>query len=225
MSNHSDSTKRKVAGDPCWNNSCLTYLPRIGKVCSHCGHQCSRSIEPFSRTCRQISLRGCPACGNPFGMTQDTLKELLHYDPETGVFRWLVRLSNRSPVGSVAGAVNGKRYRIIGIKGKVFYAHRLAWAITHGHWPECHIDHINGDTLDNRIQNLRLATRHQNGRNRGVPASNTSGFKGVSFDRKSGKWRVQVSGKHIGLFATIEAAAVLARVTREKLHGEFARHE
>lgn len=106
-------------------------------------------------------------------------------------------------------------------------AHRLAWLYVYGEWPDAEIDHINGNTGDNRISNLRPATRAQNGANRGRQTNNASGVKGVCWHAQSGKWRamIRISGKsrHLGLFNDIgAAAAAYARATVNR-NGEFAR--
>ena len=142
-------------------------------------------------------------------ITQERLKELLHYDPETGVFTWLVRLSNRGLVGSHAGSLVAG-YIDIGISSKSYRAHRLAWLYVNGEWPEDALDHINGDTADNRIKNLRETNKSENGQNVcEARINNQSGFLGVS--PKRGKWRatIMVDGKqtHLGSFDTPELAA------------------
>ena len=85
-------------------------------------------------------------------LTAARLRELLHYDPETGVFTWL-RSQGKAKIGNVAGIL--QRYRTITIDGSPFKAHRLAWLYTHRVWPVHQIDHINGLKDDNRITNLR----------------------------------------------------------------------
>ena len=157
---------------------------------------------------------------------------------KTGEFRWKERprehfetqrvwkIWNGRHPGAVAGRVNNG-YREIGIKNIRYLAHRLAWLYVHGEWPQHQIDHIDGDKLNNLIANLRLATNSQNGANRGAPADNTSGYKGVS--RAKQRWRAVISVKgryrHLGTFGTAEEAyAAYCKAARE-LHGEFARVE
>lgn len=93
--------------------------------------------------------------------------------------------------------------------------------------PEFHVDHINGDTLDNRRENLRLCTRSQNLMNRGMPSSNTSGYKGVSRSKDCKKWRAQVKFEgatiYLGMFDTAKDAAVAYNETALKYHGSFAK--
>jgi hypothetical protein len=131
----------------------------------------------------------------------------------------------RSP-GDSAGITcpDGRRY--VGIDGKRYAAHRLAWFYMTGKWP-AEIDHRNCDPLDNRFENLREATRSQNNANMRMRADNSSGKKGVSWDRERNSWKAQISvnGVHklIGRFPSIEAAAAAYGEAAYKHFGEFAR--
>lgn len=111
------------------------------------------------------------------------------------------RLSNRVRIGSVAGAKDKSGYVIIGIKGRLYKAHRLAWLHFYGEWPSFHLDHINGITSDNRIFNLRQCDDFENMQNQGMSTKNKSGYMGVSFDKERCKWQASISvrGKSIGL--------------------------
>jgi hypothetical protein len=152
-------------------------------------------------------------------LTQERLKELLDYNPETGVFVWRV---SKGPckAGSVAGTVNNNGYVHIKIERKLHQAHRLAWLYTYGCWPDKDIVHINRMKTDNRIENLRDTDK--NDWNRDKHSNNTSGYPGVSWDKRSKKWRakITVSGKqmHLGLFNTPEAANAAYMAAKEKLH-------
>lgn len=162
-------------------------------------------------------------------LTAERARELLSYDPATGEFRWKVTNSNRCKAGNVAGwdQDDGKgRVRIcITVDGKKHKAHRLAWLITHGVWPPQLIDHINGNSADNRLCNLRLATPSQNSFNRGEQSTNTSGHKGVW--RKYRRWRADIwanGRKHgLGSYATKEEAAAAYQRAAQQLHGEYWR--
>lgn len=167
------------------------------------------------------------------GPTQERLKEVLRYEPETGVFVWAVTNSRRASAGSIAGCTatqnRGKRYRVLRVDGKLLRAARLAHLYMTGEWPVDEIDHINGDGLDDRWCNLRQATRAQNNANTGIPAHNTSGFKGVSFDKKSGLYEAYISVDNkkqaLGRHATPELAHAAYVVAAERLRGAFARME
>ncbi len=162
-------------------------------------------------------------------ITAEELRNVLSYDPETGVFVWLVR-SGRCGAGSVAGSIKKRRSSAhvrIHVFGTQYYAHRLAWLYMTGKWPELKIDHVNNDGTDNRFINLRLATSSQNGGNSRKPNTNTSGIKGVRFE--DGKWRAQlcVEGMrlHIGLFNCPTAAHIAYCKAAKEYFGEFARLE
>lgn len=163
------------------------------------------------------------------GLTAERLRQVLSYDPDTGIFQWKVRMSSRIAVGSVAGCnakyTKGNQYRVIGVDKTNYLAHRLAWLHVHGEWPAGEIDHINLDGLDNRIGNLRLATREQNQRNVGISKRNTSGAKGVSLHH-NGKWRATIYADrsyYLGSFATVEEASAAYERAAAKYHGDFAR--
>lgn len=165
-------------------------------------------------------------------VTQDELRKLFFYDPENGQFiRRVTRRTARA--GTVAGTVwtgrDGRKYRQIFINGRVYLEHRLAWLYIFGKWPRHFIDHIDTDGLNNRLCNLREATHAENKRNTKAPASNTSGFKGVTWHRQRSKWqaKIKVNGrtKHLGLFETPEAAHAAYSKAAKSHYGQFARAE
>ncbi len=124
-------------------------------------------------------------------LTRERLKELLDYDPATGIFVWKVdRGNNRVKVGSAAGGGgdDGRGYNRIMIDGKSYRSHRLAWLDVYGSFPPDMIDHINGIRDDNRIENLRAVSNQENSRNVNKSTNNTSGYLGVCWDKhkKSG---------------------------------------
>jgi hypothetical protein len=142
-------------------------------------------------------------------LTAQRLRELLSYDPETGVFRWIKPPQGRaftSPVGSS----DDKGYLTIRVDYGRYKAHRLAWLHVHGEWPAGHIDHINRDKADNRISNLRVVNDSENQQNRFAPNTNTSGHKGVHMAKRPRKWKAQawLNGKHFhfGYFERMEDA-------------------
>lgn len=160
-------------------------------------------------------------------LSSESVSRRLYYEPSSGNFIRKVK-ANAIPAGSVAGSVTKNGYVEIHILGRRVLAHRLAWLITHGEWPAFQIDHKNGVRHDNRISNLREASNAQNQANQPIRRTNKSGFKGVSFDRLTGKWRADISiggkGRYLGSFRDIEDAAKAAAKAREKYHGEFANH-
>ena len=124
----------------------------------------------------------------------DRLRELLSYDPETGVFVWLRRTNAMVPSGAQAGSVNAVGYRYITIKRKHYLAHRLAWAMSHGSWPAIQIDHINCIKDDNRLCNLREATRSLNMENRRyAQKNNVSGLLGAHWAPKDQVWVAHIT--------------------------------
>jgi hypothetical protein len=167
--------------------------------------------------------------------SQAELHRLFEYNADTGDLIWKVRpvsdfksqhgcsIFNARDAGEVAGGSNASGYLYIGIGGVNYRAHRLTYAYVHGKCPaDMELDHRNGDKLDNRVENLRLVTRAQNCQNRNKFQSNTSGFKGVSFNKKAGKFRAYIHGKHLGLFPTAESAAEAYNAAAIALHGDFA---
>ena len=163
----------------------------------------------------------------PLMLTQDELRSVLHYEPASGEFTWLVSLNSRTRRGKKAGdQVKSGRYWRIGFRGRSYRAHRLAWFWMTGEWPSKEIDHKDNDGLNNKWANLREADRYQNMANRGAHAGNAIGLKGV-YLHKQGKFiaRLQVKNKrvYLGVFETPEAAhEAYSRAAQETL-GEFAR--
>ena len=163
-------------------------------------------------------------------LTAEYLRKALSYDHETGVFRWKWREGHRGCLNArqtdkIAGAVNGDGYVLININHRTYKAHRLAWLYIHGFWPINDIDHINGERTDNRIANLREATRQENTHNRKINKNNSTGITGVNWDKQHQKYRVRIKDNHIGLFTTLEAAATARAAAEIKYFGEFRRSE
>jgi hypothetical protein len=160
-------------------------------------------------------------------ITQNELKQVLHYNQDTGVFTWLVSKQGQKGIGSKAGCLTLGGYYSITIDREFYLAHRLAWFYVYGTWPANTIDHINGDTQDNRICNLREATSSQNGMNRLEQSNNTSGHRGVTFHKKAQKWRAHIKinqkQKHLGLFITKELAIEARNKAEEELFRNFRR--
>lgn len=154
-------------------------------------------------------------------LTQERLKQILKYDPKTGIFIWSIDTSKRSKKGTVAGSkhkANGCWQ--IGFNKKVYKAHRLAFLFMEGYVPENEIDHIDRNPLNNKWDNLREASRTCNTRNRNVFKNNASGLTGVYFNKNSNKWYSQIKIKklfHLGTFNNI-IDAVKARWNAEVQH-------
>lgn len=161
-------------------------------------------------------------------LTAERLREVLDYDPDTGIFTWKMRIGS-AVAGKEAGCVvrysDRLSYKQLQVDGRLDTAHRLAWLYVYGEWPSELIDHKDGDGLNNRIDNLRLANKAQNSINRGPQANNTSGYKGVTWYARRKKWmvRLKVSGRPIflGYFDDKEDAAKAYRAAAEKHFGEY----
>jgi acylphosphatase len=163
-------------------------------------------------------------------LTQDRLKELLHYCPETGVFTWL---NNRGRVktGEIAGFIkrnaNGKKYVQIVIEGNHYYAHRLAVLYVTGSFPTSVVDHGNGNGSDNAYVNLQTVTQLDNSHNQKKHRTNTSGFTGVVWNKKDRRWRAVIcsNGKHVYLGQYISKDdAIRTRQAAEVQYGYHPNH-
>lgn len=158
-------------------------------------------------------------------LTQEHLKRLLSYNAETGLFTWIsAPARGRSYAGQVAGTAHPCGYWLIGISGKRYLAHRLAWLFMTGGMPADQIDHKDGDRNNNRFANLRAATNSQNGVN--SRASGQIGIRGVYVHKPSGRYRVQLGKdgkkKHVGYYDTLDEAKLAATSAAQALHGEYA---
>lgn len=180
----------------------------------------------------------------------DELRQLLNYDPETGLFVWKRRPEEMFEArGSIAratgaGCWNGRwagrpafglctthGYMIGSIQFQKVRAHRVAWAMHYGAWPNSEVDHINGNRADNRINNLRLVTSSENKQNMKRRTDCPSGVTGVYWWPQSEKWRVQIAARgirqHIGMFKTFEEAVAARKAAEARLgfhenHGRAA---
>ncbi len=158
-------------------------------------------------------------------VTQEQVKELFEYKENSLYWKDpLFKTRKDKPAGCTLN--NG--YRQISVKYKKYLEHRLIYLYHHGVLPK-YVDHIDGNTLNNSIENLRECTHMQNHFNQKKHKNNTSGFKGVSFHVLSQKWRASVwinyKQYHLGLFDDIKDAHTACVNFRNKHHGEFARHE
>lgn len=144
-------------------------------------------------------------------LTQEYIKSILHYDPDTGMFTWLARDGSQfTRSGRPARSICSEGYIVIKINDKKYKAHRLAFLYMAGYFPPEETDHINRVRNDNRWCNLRAVSRAENLRNKKRYSSNTSGVSGVSWEKASGKWvasiRVNKKLKKLGRFRDIEDA-------------------
>lgn len=165
-------------------------------------------------------------------LTAERLREVLSYEPATGIFTWQKQLAPRGKVGTVAGCVvkkgkNNSPRLVIRIDGVLHLAHRLAWLYMTGEWPSDLLDHANCNPLDNRWGNLREADASQNAWNSSLRSNNTSGHKGVSWDSDRRKWQahLMVNRKNVLLkrFERREDAIEAYAEAAARYCGEFAR--
>lgn len=156
-------------------------------------------------------------------ITQEIVRKLFNYDPETGILTWKIRPANRVQIGDVVGSNIGKGYLQTKINGKKYYNHRIVYLHYHGYLPKF-IDHKKG--LSNKILNLRDCTSSQNNQNRKLGSRNASGIKGVYWNKPAKKWMAQlnIGGKNqcLGLFKNLPDAESSVKAARKKHHGEFA---
>ena len=158
-------------------------------------------------------------------ITQDLVKELFYY--EDGVLYYKVKTCNRIRKGQKAGGMAGDGYLHTSINSKKYKNHRIIFLMFKGFLPAV-IDHIDGNPLNNNINNLRPATTSQNLQNAKLSKANTSGIKGVTWEKDRKKWKAQLmfNGQvhRLGSFDDIELAALVIEEARLKHHKEFARH-
>jgi hypothetical protein len=158
-------------------------------------------------------------------LTAERLRELLHYDQETGIFTWTQRpseMARKCAPGAVAGSVcKVHGYVYIGIDWVKHPAHRLAWLYVRGEWPQFDIDHIDGDRANNRIGNLRDVSRSVNLQNaRKARSDSQSGLLGALRNRNRWMSRIKANGRmiHLGSFDTPEEAHAAYLAAKRKLH-------
>lgn len=157
-------------------------------------------------------------------ITQAELLRILKYDPISGNFTWLVYLSGANYPGQIAGCLNNKGYVRIGIRGKSYLAHRLAFLYMTGKIP-AKVDHKDTVKNNNAWGNLRGATSSQNTCNSNLSSRNTSGIKGVTWSDGVWEARINLNGVryYLGRFNSVEEAAEVVKAHRNKLHGDFSR--
>lgn len=153
-------------------------------------------------------------------LTQEQLLDVLHCDPVEGKFYWKIP-ARRRKVGEVAGAMRPDGYVQIQINYELHLVHRLMFLATTGVYPMFEVDHVNRLRSDNRISNLRITTRKENGENLSISKNNTSGYRGVGWDSSRSKWRVQVKHNQknifIGRYDNIEDAVIASTEARKSM--------
>lgn len=158
-------------------------------------------------------------------ITQARLFEICHYNPDTGIFTGLVDRGRRYKAGMPFGKSEKKGYLQVSIDGTTYQLHRLAWLYVFGFIPKDQIDHKNGITNDNRVENLRLASRYRNAQNK-IYRVGKSGARGVR-EVAPGRWKAQVisEGKIVlrAIFDSFEEANKAAKAARDESHGEYQR--
>lgn len=160
-------------------------------------------------------------------ITLERLRQVLEYDPETGLWRWLrPDLMNKKPISEMAGTISVHGYRIITYEGKKYRASRLAWFYMTGAWPEEEIDHKDRVMSNDKWSNLRAASRSENALNRDLQSNNTSGARGVSWNTEKGKWYAQIKkdgvSHYVGWFDFLDEAIAARDAVAQDLHGDFA---
>jgi len=153
-------------------------------------------------------------------ISPDQVRRVLSYDPETGLFTWLVRTCGRCKHGLFSGTADTIGYYRVKVLGRSYSAHRLAWAITYNEWPTLEVDHINRIKTDNRIANLRLVNKSENMLNR-VGRNVCGSVPGVSKRPGKEKWRSTITlggtTHQLGTYLSLEAAVEARLLAEQKL--------
>ena len=155
-------------------------------------------------------------------LTAQRVREVLNYDPETGVITWAAGKGSRARAGSSAGWEDA-RYHYVSIDGNNCRRNRIAWVWMTGKWPVGQVDHRNGNGKDDRWCNLRDVSHAVNQQNQRIPSSNnTSGYLGVTWDKAKGKWlaQIKVRNRNVGLgrFSNAEQASFAYLDAKRRLH-------
>lgn len=159
-------------------------------------------------------------------------QSILDYNPVSGELTWKTRSDvglwwNDRYAGKVAGSISPNGYRQILINKQSHKSHRIAWLLFYGEWPSLCIDHIDRNRTNNKIENLRLATKAENGRNANIQKNNTTGVTGVYWRGKRKKFEAQIRDngklKSLGYFNRIEDAKSARERAEVNIFGEFRR--
>lgn len=155
-------------------------------------------------------------------LTRARLKEVVHYNENTGEMLWIKPTSARVKIGDKVGNNDGKGYLQTCIDGRRYRVHRLVWLWVYGVFPTYHIDHIDRDRTNNKLSNLRDLPQALNNQNIGVTRANTSGFLGVSWSKEMRKWEARISINNktrvIGYFDKPENASNAYRLAKQTHH-------
>jgi hypothetical protein len=156
-------------------------------------------------------------------LNAEKVRDVLSYDPDTGLFAWKKTGNRALKIGDRAGYLHPRGYVYIKIGNHSYAAHRLAWLIVHGQWPQDQLDHRNGVRSDNRISNLRPCVGStENNQNTAKYGSNRTGFHGVGWHKASGRWRARINAGgrqyHLGAFDTPEEASAAYLAAKARLH-------
>jgi hypothetical protein len=166
----------------------------------------------------------CPT--DPTLPSLEELRKYLRYCPNSGKLTWIAKTSNRCKQGEGMAGTRGNGMIGLSFKGVMFKAHRVAWALHYGEWPNGVVDHINRNPYDNRISNLRVGTQQQNTFNCSLSKNNTSGYKGVYLRKDTGKWAAEVTHNRkkisLGCFLTAEEAAAAYDKASKELFKSYA---
>jgi hypothetical protein len=154
-------------------------------------------------------------------LTQERLRFLMDYDPDTGLFTRKVKVKHQ-PAGAIVGTSGTRGYLQCNIDGKPYKLHRLAWLYVHGEWPADQIDHINHITSDNRLCNLRVVSCAENHQNRARKTNSASGYLGVTWHKRDRRWQahLEVNGKaiHLGSYQDLDLAVAARKQAELKFH-------
>jgi len=157
-------------------------------------------------------------------LNQELLKELVDYNPDTGVFAWK-KIRRGVSCNKKVGTVKPNGYIVVLINRKLYRLHRLAWLYMTGKWPDNEIDHINGNRADNRFCNIRQATKAENNWNKKVRKDSTTGIKNVLYYPNYQTYYVKITANNVshsfGPFKTKDEAASVAKEKRIEIHKNF----
>lgn len=159
-------------------------------------------------------------------LSSDLVRELYNYDPATGVLTRKIKRGTRWKKGEVAGSLGNNGYYYVSVNSRLYLLHRIVWIYVYGSLPDSDIDHINRNRGDNRIANLRVATRGQNNINSKLQHNNTSGYKGAYYDKRRDCWYAEIwvnnKKRFLGRHTSAESAGMAYKDAARKFFGEFA---